>query len=45
MVGKSTGGRAEMGRKKYPSRPMITTPAISREVATGRRMKGSEMFT
>ena len=45
IVGKSTGGNAEMGKSMYPSNPISTTPAISSEVATGRWMKGSEMFT
>src|SRR5262245_14658366 len=42
MVGKSTDGSAETGSRRYPSRPMSTTPAISSEVAIGRWMKGSE---
>jgi hypothetical protein len=45
IVGKSTGGNAEMGKRIYPSNPISTTPAISSDVATGRWMKGSEMFT
>src|SRR6266571_6702582 len=44
MVGKSTGGNAEIGSSKYPSKPIMITPAISNEVAIGRRMNGSEMF-
>jgi hypothetical protein len=35
-VGKSTGGKAEIGSRKYPNIPINTTPAINSDVATGR---------
>src|ERR1051325_11014731 len=45
MVGKSTVGSAEIGKSLYPSAPNKITPAIINDVATGRRMNGSEMLT
>src|ERR1051325_890019 len=44
MVGKSTGGNAEIGRNHHPSAPMMITPTINSVGAMGRGMKGSEMF-
>jgi hypothetical protein len=44
MVGKSIVGRAEIGSNLYPSVPSKMTPTISSEVATGRRMNGSEIL-
>src|ERR1700744_5777544 len=44
MVGKSTGGNAEIGRSEYPSNPSKTTPTMSNAVATGLLMNGSEML-
>ena len=45
IVGKSTDGSAEIGSNMYPSNPINSTPAINNDVATGRRMNSSEMFT
>ena len=44
MVGKSTVGKEEIGRRKYPSSPSRITPTIKREVAIGLLMNGSEIF-
>src|SRR6266404_2569357 len=33
-----------MGNRMYPSSPIRTTPAMSSDVATGRWMKGSDIF-
>ncbi len=44
MVGKSTCGNGDTGKKRNatdPAKPMATTIRV---VATGRRMKGSAMF-
>src|ERR1700691_4390345 len=45
MVGKSTCGRGETGSTLKAIPPAIAMAAVSRVVATGRRMKGAEMFT
>src|SRR6185369_9174871 len=45
MVGKSTCGRGDTGRRRKASTPASTSPIVSRVVATGRFMKGAEMFT
>ena len=45
ITGKSTDGRGETGNAKNPPMPASATPAVSSTVATGRRMKGSEIFT
>ena len=44
MVGKSTWGSGETGRKRNASPPAIKSAMVSSEVATGRRMNGAEMF-
>src|SRR4051812_12103694 len=43
-TGKSTLGSAATGRKRYAKRPAPVNAIASRMVATGRRMKGAEMF-
>src|SRR5262249_13833237 len=45
MVGKSTCGKGATGRNGYATRPTKPIAAIRSDVATGRRTKGSEMFT
>ena len=45
MVGKSTCGSGATGRNGNATMPTNASAAISSEVATGRRMNGSEMFT
>src|SRR4051794_40590103 len=44
IVGKSTRGSGETGRRKYAAIPAIRMAAASSEVAIGRRMKGAEKF-
>jgi hypothetical protein len=44
MVGKSTCGRGATGKNGYETSPTKPTAAISRAVAMGRRMNGSDMF-
>src|SRR4029079_15992041 len=44
IVGKSTRGRAATGSRLKAPMPNTSTPSIRREVAIGRRMKGSEML-
>ena len=44
IVGKSTFGRSDTGSKRYPTMPKNRMPSITRVVATGRRMKTSEIF-
>ena len=44
MVGKSTCGSGETGSSRNATTPESATAANSSVVATGRRMKGSEMF-
>ena len=45
IVGKSTLGRSEIGRSRYAMIPKSRIPSITSVVATGRRMKISEMLT
>jgi hypothetical protein len=45
MVGKSICGNDATGRNGNAASPTNATAAISSDVATGRRMKGSERFT
>jgi hypothetical protein len=45
MVGKSTCGSGATGRNGNDTRPAKASAAIISAVATGRRMKGSEIFT
>jgi len=45
MVGKSTCGKGETGSTLKAMPPAMAMAAVSRVVATGRRMKGAEMFT
>src|ERR1700723_2215296 len=45
MVGKSTWGSGETGKTLKAIPPASAMAAVSRVVATGRRMKGAEMFT
>src|SRR5215813_3225052 len=45
MTGNSTEGREATGRKRYASAPTSSSAMLSSEVATGRLMKGAEMFT
>src|SRR6266850_5129458 len=42
MLGNSTGGSGETGRKKYASAPAMPSASVSSVVATGRWMKGVE---
>ena len=42
MVGISTLGSGEIGRKRYATIPDSSSPSESRMVATGRAMKGAE---
>ena len=44
MVGKSTCGSGETGSTVKAMRPAMAIATVSRVVATGRRMKGAEMF-
>jgi hypothetical protein len=44
MVGKSTCGSGETGSTLKAIPPALAIAAVSRVVATGRRMKGPEMF-
>jgi hypothetical protein len=44
MVGKSTWGRGDTGRSRKAIAPASARPKVRRVVATGRRMKGAEMF-
>jgi hypothetical protein len=44
-VGKSTWGRGATGKSRNAAMPENAIAAISNDVATGRRMNGSEMFT
>src|ERR1700722_3205253 len=45
MVGKSTWGSGDTGSTLKAIPPAMAIAAVSRVVATGRRMKGPEMFT
>ena len=45
MVGKSTCGKGETGRTLNAMAPTSVMPAVSRMVATGRRMNSEEIFT
>ena len=45
MVGKSTCGSGETGSTLKAIPPAMAIAAVSRVVATGRRIKGAEMFT
>src|ERR1035441_721334 len=44
IVGKSTCGKGETGRTLNAMAPTSVMPAVSSVVATGRRMKGAEIF-
>jgi hypothetical protein len=44
MVGKSICGSEATGKKGKAAMPTKATAAISKDVATGRRMNGSETF-
>ena len=44
MVGKSTWGRGETGKKRKARIPARAMPTVSSVVATGLLMKGAEMF-
>src|SRR6201993_5033545 len=44
IVGKSTWGSGDTGSTVKPIAPAIATAKVSSVVATGRRMKGSEML-
>jgi hypothetical protein len=44
IVGKSTVGNAATGSRLYPKMPATSSAAINSAVATGRRMKGSDML-
>ncbi len=44
MVGKSTCGRGATGSWKKAKMPASAMPIVSSVVATGRAMKGAEMF-
>ncbi len=44
MVGKSTWGRGETGKNRKARMPARARPTVSSVVATGRLMKGAEMF-
>src|SRR5438477_11570528 len=43
-TGYSTCGRGATGRRVYASIPASSNPRVSKEVATGRRINGAEMF-
>ena len=45
MVGKSTCGSADTGSNGQATMPTSRMPAISNEVAIGRRTNGAEMLT
>src|SRR5260370_36851500 len=45
MMGKSTVGSDAVGNVRNPKRPSSNTPAAKSDVATGRLMKGAEIFT
>src|ERR1700704_6387199 len=45
MVGKSTCGSGATGRSGNAAMPATATAIVNSEVATGRRMNGSEIFT
>src|SRR5579862_6587930 len=45
MVGKSTCGNGATGRNGNATMPTKASADINRQVAIGRRMKGSEIFT
>ena len=45
IVGKSTCGSGDTGSRRNASAPASATPSVSSVVATGRSMKGAEMFT
>ena len=44
IVGKSTCGSGATGSLLYAIAPAIRIPAVSRDVAIGRRINGAEMF-
>ncbi len=44
MVGKSTCGSGDTGSFEKPRMPAMAIAIVSRVVATGRSMKGAEMF-
>src|ERR1019366_3859229 len=44
IVGKSTSGSGDTGRTSYATAPARAIATVSSVVATGRRMKGAEMF-
>ena len=44
IVGKSTGGSGDTGRSLKAIAPASASPMVRSVVATGRRMKGAEMF-
>src|SRR5208282_5369806 len=44
IVGKSTSGRGATGSSSYAAAPARAIATVSSVVATGRRMKASEMF-
>ncbi len=44
MVGKSTWGSGETGSRPQARIPLRARPTVSKVVATGRLMKGAEMF-
>ena len=44
IVGKSTLGRSEIGRSRYPMTPKRRIPTMTSVVMTGRRMNSSAMF-
>src|SRR5580692_9691635 len=45
IVGKSTSGKGATGNTSNPIAPASAIATVSSVVATGRRIKGSEMFT
>src|ERR1041384_4904311 len=45
IVGKSTCGNGETGRKEYATIPARATAIVSRVVAIGLRIKGAEIHT
>src|ERR1035437_10098315 len=44
IVGKSTSGRGDTGSTSYATAPARAIATVSSVVATGRRMKGAEIF-
>jgi hypothetical protein len=44
MVGKSTWGSGDTGRSRKAITPARTNPTVRSVVATGRFIKGAEMF-